>query len=543
MFLRALFAALLVLSAACAQDEGCTALQLVHVTVQTNPDPSLPGQPVDIRVFVDPVQGDATPTGTVELSDTNVVLGTQPLKLGQAVFTRTFIESGGHSLAAVYSGDQTYCPLLGTGNHQVDHLTPTITLTSSNASADFGARVNLTAQVGAVPPAGVAAPNGPVQFVEGAAVLATGTLSSSGSATAAFANLAPGTHQISAVLVGDIVWYSVRSAALTQTIGRARTTTSLSAAPGVDITTLLATVATDPPGASTPDGTVQFLDAGRNVILGTTAVAAGGIAKVTITGAQVFASVGHPITAAYSGSANYSTSTSNPLGIPVAINAAGARNGALASDEIVSIYGYDLSAITAVAQSTALPENLGGYSVTVRDNSGTDRPAGLYAISPTQFNIVVPAGVASGVAAITLGAPAGRPSMPAFQVNTAAVAPGVFTISGDGKGTPAAQVIRVRSDGSQVTESLTSDGVKIGGDTVYLVLYGTGIRHRTALDNVSCVLGGANAAVSYAGPQSGSPGLDQINIAIPAALAGAGDVTLSLTVDGQPANPVTVRLL
>jgi uncharacterized protein (TIGR03437 family) len=48
--------------------------------------------------------------------------------------------------------------------------------------------------------------------------------------------------------------------------------------------------------------------------------------------------------------------------------------------------------------------------------------------------------------------------------------------------------------------------------------------------------------VVYAGAQGSFPGLDQVNLLLPATLRGAGMVTLTLTVDGAPANTVVVKI-
>ena len=46
----------------------------------------------------------------------------------------------------------------------------------------------------------------------------------------------------------------------------------------------------------------------------------------------------------------------------------------------------------------------------------------------------------------------------------------------------------------------------------------------------------------YAGEQPSYPGLDQLNLEMPPSLRGSGEVQIVLTVDGQPANPVTVTV-
>ena len=75
----------------------------------------------------------------------------------------------------------------------------------------------------------------------------------------------------------------------------------------------------------------------------------------------------------------------------------------------------------------------------------------------------------------------------------------------------------------------------------YLTLYGTGIA-AAGKANTQVTVGGVNATVLYAGPQGGFPGLDQVNILLPAALAGKGNVNLQLTAGGVAANPVQITI-
>ena len=82
----------------------------------------------------------------------------------------------------------------------------------------------------------------------------------------------------------------------------------------------------------------------------------------------------------------------------------------------------------------------------------------------------------------------------------------------------------------------------LGGETdgLYLLLFGTGIRGHRALEDVQVRIGGVEAEVLYAGPQGTFVGLDQVNVRVPQALAGSGEVEISLSVSGKAANPVTV---
>ncbi|MBI1766214.1 MAG: hypothetical protein HYR56_32825, partial [Acidobacteria bacterium] len=77
-------------------------------------------------------------------------------------------------------------------------------------------------------------------------------------------------------------------------------------------------------------------------------------------------------------------------------------------------------------------------------------------------------------------------------------------------------------------------------DQVFLLLFGTGTRGRSSLASVSVTIGGVAAEVLYAGPQGGFVGLDQLNVRLPRALSGRGEVELALSVEGVAANAVRV---
>jgi uncharacterized protein (TIGR03437 family) len=109
-----------------------------------------------------------------------------------------------------------------------------------------------------------------------------------------------------------------------------------------------------------------------------------------------------------------------------------------------------------------------------------------------------------------------------------------------------ANVIKARADGTQTVQLpyelvngfLRALPVDMGsaGDVVVLVLYGTGLRGRTDLNQVTATIGGVAAPVAFAGAQGQFPGLDQINLTIPRSLAGRGMVDVVVTVQGQATN-------
>jgi uncharacterized protein (TIGR03437 family) len=70
----------------------------------------------------------------------------------------------------------------------------------------------------------------------------------------------------------------------------------------------------------------------------------------------------------------------------------------------------------------------------------------------------------------------------------------------------------------------------------WLALFGTGVRGRTALSEVTVRINGINCAVAYAGTQSGYDGLDQLNVQLPQSLRNSGDVAVEIIVNGLAAN-------
>lgn len=152
---------------------------------------------------------------------------------------------------------------------------------------------------------------------------------------------------------------------------------------------------------------------------------------------------------------------------------------------IASLYGTGLGSVT---------------SLTVQDAQGTQRSATLTYVSPGQINFVIPAATAIGEAT--------------FITSAGNATAGVETVS-------------------------PSLFAAVNGPPGYLILYGTGIRNRSSLANVTASINGTAVQVTYAGPQSQYPGLDQVNVIVPPGTSLTGTVTL--TVDYQTSNALTLN--
>jgi large repetitive protein len=498
-----------------------------NLTLSGSPNPSSFGQTVTFTLSV----ASGGSGGAVQFSDGATALGTAPLNGGQASFSTSALAPGSHVIMATYGGASA------TVGQFVYGVASTVTLNANPTSIAFGQTVTLTAQLGPAPPQGIPAPTGQVVFRDSGVQVGSATVSA-GAATLQLSTLAAGQHQLAAVYLGDKNWAASQSATVAVTVSAAPTSTTLvptMAAPNQIV--LTATVAASTQGLGVPTGSVQFVDTGNNNAVVGSATLSGGTASATFAGNAAAAVEGQPIAAVYSGNGNFSGSTSAPL--PQMANAAWNSPGSFAPDEIASLYG-----ITGLNGNTTgaapLTNTLSGVTVTITDSTGTVLPAlisGVYA-SASQINFLIPANAAAGLATVTISIPGGGTIT--NVVNIVSAAPGIFTANSTGQGVYAGQVVYVNASGSETVALSTGPVNLAGGEQVYLVLYGTGLRHASS---VTATVNGVSVPVAFFGAQGASNGIDQVNVGpLPASLAGAGTATLVITADGQAANPVTFTI-
>jgi uncharacterized protein (TIGR03437 family) len=243
-----------------------------------------------------------------------------------------------------------------------------------------------------------------------------------------------------------------------------------------------------------------------------------------------------------------------------------------APDGIAASFGTNLATSTVIA-SGALQTTLGGTSVSVTNKaSGASAAAELVYVSPSQVNWVVPSTLPSGQATVTISS--NGSTVGTDEVEIESISPSIFTVSGSGTGAPAAYVLTANSGGGQTSQNVYSCSggtcspttVNILGGQSYLIVYATGIRH---YQSQPAVIPGQNVSVvayigpnlspgftqmnvdtstavaitpAYAGAQNTDAGLDQLNLLLPASLAGTGTMYLQLVVDGvYPSNTVQLQ--
>ena len=164
------------------------------------------------------------------------------------------------------------------------------------------------------------------------------------------------------------------------------------------------------------------------------------------------------------------------------------------------------------------------------------------------MNFVVPSQTAPGTASLIIQSAGSPDTVLSAEIRT--MAPALFTVNETGQGVAAATAVRFVAGQQSVVPVFSCSGsacsavpIDLGaGAPVYLSLYGTGIRNRSSLTNVTCTIGGVSVPVLYAGPQPQYAGLDQVNVALTSSLSGLGETDLVVSADGRTSNPVRINV-
>jgi uncharacterized protein (TIGR03437 family) len=215
---------------------------------------------------------------------------------------------------------------------------------------------------------------------------------------------------------------------------------------------------------------------------------------------------------------------------------------------IVNSASFALGPVTAnsfvSAVGTNLPSSIKGLSILVTDTAGVSQSATPLYASSTQINFLMPAGMGTGVATVSMTSPFFRDSL-VGQVDIVPIAPGLFTENA--AGLAAAYAIRVDAQGNQSYVPIfsvqngvvTATPIDLGAspDQTYLILFGTGFD----TGNVRVTVAGNLLQVIFSGPQ-GLPGLDQANVFLPHSLAGSGDSPVVLSAAGFSTNTVHITI-
>lgn len=275
-------------------------------TLVSSLNPSVSGRSVTFTAIVSS-SGSGTPTGNVKYLNGATLLATVPSVSGSARYTTSKLPPGANSITAVYEGDSNNNGSTSGPVNQFVLAATSTTLTSSPNPSTYGQPVIFTATVTSgigAPPDGEA-----ITFTRGTAVLGTRTLSG-GTATLSYSALGVGTKAVKATYGGDSNFAASISPADNQIVDMASSTTALSSSQNPSSfdqpVTFTATVFPQFNG-TTPTGCITFYSGATR--LGTLALVNGSVSYTTTQLALGTES----ITAVYSGSNSFNTSTSPAL--------------------------------------------------------------------------------------------------------------------------------------------------------------------------------------------------------------------------------------
>ena len=280
---------------------------LTSTAVSSSLNPSPYGASVNITATVKS-KTTGTPTGTVTFQDGTTTLGSATLSGGSATLAIATLSGGAHSITAVYSGDANF--VASASPVFVQTISPaasSTTLTSAPNPSQYNQTIVLSAKVNS---ATGAIPTGKVTFKEGLSNIGTVALTS-GAASLSVSNLRVTSHSIVAAYSGSPSVSASTSAAITQIVNRAPTTTTLTSTPNPSTSGTAVTFTATILGAygGTPSNTVTFKD-------GTTTI--GSVVLISTSHQVTFVistlPVGtHNITATFVGGASFAPSTSAVL--------------------------------------------------------------------------------------------------------------------------------------------------------------------------------------------------------------------------------------
>ena len=209
------------------------------------------------------------------------------------------------------------------------------------------------------------------------------------------------------------------------------------------------------------------------------------------------------------------------------VSAASFTPGPIAPESIAAAFGKNFAA---------------GATVSMVDSTGTAFQAAVLYASASQINFVVPAELDAGPAIVVIGSAGGGVRDQLANAVIAPAAPGLFTMNEEGL---AAAYVTVAGGVTYAPVFSFQNGIfsavpiDVSSGQAYLILFGTGLRNA---DGVSAyvTIDEARLEVNYAGSQPQYAGLDQVNVMLPASLAGSGCQILTVVAGNVYSNSVYV---
>lgn len=234
----------------------------------------------------------------------------------------------------------------------------------------------------------------------------------------------------------------------------------------------------------------------------------------------------------------------------LSVSAASSEDGAQAPGSLVSAYGFDFADKNTPAE-LPLPVELDGVNIDLVLGDDSLRHLQLLFVSPGQINYLLPDDLPSGATELRVGRDGAMIAVEKLTI--APLKPALFAANGDGAGAPAGQIVRVVGQQVQESEPLADFNPGSGryvprpiqfqsaDERIIVVLYGTGFRNAPP-DSLVLLNNQPGRTVEYIGKQASFAGLDQLNFELPRDLAGAGEVSVAISVQGLVSNELILRL-
>lgn len=277
-------------------------------TLQSSLNPSPYGQTVTFTAQLSATNG--VPTGDVQFADGGVVLGTETISsTGVSTFSTGLLAVGSHTITATYQPTGNFFATSATLVQAITG-TPTNTNLTCNPSTIFAGSTSLFT---AVVTSSNGTPTGSIIFTDNGTSFGQPTLTN-GDASFTYTGQTAATHTIVGTY-SPTGGFDSSSAACTVTVNTLPSTAILTVVPtsinfGNPVALTATVSATNPPGPSTPTGTVTFSYTTSTdpaaVTLGTVTLSAIGVASLTTTALPVGED---NLSCTYSGSSIYSPAT------------------------------------------------------------------------------------------------------------------------------------------------------------------------------------------------------------------------------------------
>jgi hypothetical protein len=340
------------------------------------------GSSVTFTATVAQSSGTIAPTGTVSFYNGAILIGSAPLAAGVATVSTSSLPTGTNSISAAYSGAVTFkasssgVVVITVNAPAPTAVNTTTTLAASATSITQTSPVTFIANV--APASGNTMPTGTVNFLNGGAVIGSGTLIS-GVATFSTSALGVGTASITAAYAGTSSFHASNSSAVSVLVNPAAvaTTTQLTTS-AADIssgsTITLSAIVKQASGTSIPSGAVTFS-------IGNTQLGSAKLASGTATFSTSALPTGsNSITATYAGTSGFKSSSSPSVSVTV-------QPAAVATETSLAASASSIETGSSIA-----------FTATVKVSSGSTIPSGtvtFFEESRSVATVTLSKGVAS----------------------------------------------------------------------------------------------------------------------------------------------------